>query len=44
MRLDYMKIVKTVSAPTASRDLAAAVKKKILVKSGDKRTTKYLFV
>ena len=42
-RLDYMKIIKTVSAATASRDLAAAVKKKILVKSGDKRTTRYWF-
>ncbi len=29
-RLDYMRVVKTVSAPTASRDLAAAVEKKIL--------------
>ena len=42
-RSDYIKMIKTVSAPTASRDLAAAVKKKILVRSGDKRTTRYSF-
>jgi Fic family protein len=43
-RQDYMRIIKTVSAPTASRDLATAVQKKILVKIGDKRTTQYSFV
>lgn len=42
-RLDYMTFLKTISAPTASRDLATAVKKKILIMNGDKRTARYFF-
>jgi Fic family protein len=42
-RADYMKIHKRISAPTASRDLAAAVRNGALIKSGDKRTTCYQF-
>ncbi len=42
-RADYLKLIKTISAPTASRDLAHAVKIKILQKSGDKRLTTYSF-
>lgn len=42
-RSDYLKLLKTVSAPTASRDLTHAVKMKILKKTGDKRTTIYSF-
>ena len=42
-RADYLKLIKTISAPTASRDLAHAVKTKILQKSGDKRLTAYSF-
>lgn len=42
-RAEYLKLVKTVSAPTASRDLALAVKMKTLIKAGDKRTSSYSF-
>lgn len=42
-RLDYLRCVKTISAPTASRDLAAAVEEGTLVKTGNKRTTQYRF-
>lgn len=42
-RADYLKLLKTISAPTASRDLAHAVKTKALKKSGNKRLTIYFF-
>lgn len=42
-RAEYLRLIKSISAPTASRDLAQAVKIKILQKSGDKRLTSYLF-
>lgn len=43
-RSEYLRLMKTISAPTASRDLAQAVKAGALKKSGDKRTTVYSFV
>lgn len=42
-RADYLKLIKTISAATASRDLAQAVKAKFLLRSGDKRLTTYSF-
>lgn len=42
-RADYLKIFKDISSPTASRDLRMAVEHKLLVKKGDKRTTRYRF-
>ncbi len=42
-RKDYLQYFKDISAPTASRDLKAAVDKKIIKRSGDKRTAIYLF-
>lgn len=42
-RADYLKIFKDISSPTASRDLRMAVENKVLVKKGDKRTTRYRF-
>ena len=42
-RKDYLRIFKTISAATASRDLAAGVRRKILKKAGDKRKTVYHF-
>ena len=42
-RQDYLRYFKAISAPTASRDLKEAVEKKMLLKIGDKRTTKYQF-
>jgi len=43
-RKDYMEYFKDISAPTASRDLKAAVDKKMLKRKGQKRTTMYCFV
>jgi len=43
-RQDYLRYFKKISPPTASRDLKLGVDKKLLIKSGDKRTTKYRFV
>ncbi|MFA6174600.1 MAG: Fic family protein [Kiritimatiellales bacterium] len=43
-RQEYLKLFKTISAPTASRDLAAGVADGLLVRKGDKRTTVYRFV
>lgn len=40
-RSDYLKYFKSISSPTASRDLASAVKLKLIEKLGDKRNTKY---
>jgi Fic family protein len=42
-RIEYLKFHKTVSAPTASRDLLLGVKEKILAKTGQKALTKYVF-
>ncbi|MBF0494763.1 MAG: Fic family protein [Candidatus Omnitrophica bacterium] len=43
-RIDYLKFHKTVSAPTASRDLLLGVKEKVLSKTGKKALTKYVFI
>jgi len=43
-RKEYLKLFKTISAPTASRDLAMGVAEGLLVREGDKRTTVYRFV
>lgn len=40
-RSDYLKYFKSISGPTASRDLANAVKLNLIKKQGDKRNTKY---
>ena len=40
-RQDYLRSYKEISPATASRDLKEAVDKGILIKTGDKRTTKY---
>lgn len=42
-RQDYLRYNKDISSATASRDLKNAVDKEILIKSGDKRLTKYRF-
>lgn len=42
-RQDYLRYFKDISAPTASRDLKEAVDNELLLKIGDKRTTKYQF-
>lgn len=42
-RQDYLKFYKKISPATASRDLKRAFDKKLLHKTGDKRTTKYQF-
>ena len=42
-RKDYLLNYKDISQATASRDLKWAVEKEILVKTGDKRLTKYKF-
>ncbi|MCU0858770.1 MAG: Fic family protein [Pontiellaceae bacterium] len=42
-RKDYLQLFKTISAPTASRDLAAAVADGLLLREGDKRTAAYRF-
>lgn len=40
-RKDYMNIFKDISSATASRDLKYGVDQNLLIKSGDKRNTKY---
>ena len=42
-RKDYLQNFKEISQATASRDLKWAVEKHILIKTGDKRLTKYQF-
>ncbi len=42
-RKDYLLNFKSISAPTASRDLKWAVEQKILVKFGEQRLTEYKF-
>lgn len=42
-RQDYLRYNKDISTATASRDLRNAVEKNILIKTGDKRLTKYRF-
>ena len=42
-RKDYLRLYKNISVATASRDLKAAVENNIVLKTGDKRTTKYKF-
>jgi Fic family protein len=42
-RKDYLEYFKDISAPTASRDLKAAVDKKVIRIRGDKRTAVYNF-
>ncbi|MCB0475720.1 MAG: Fic family protein [Flavobacteriaceae bacterium] len=42
-RKDYLLNFKEISQATASRDLKWAVEQEILVKTGDKRLTKYMF-
>lgn len=42
-RKNYLEFFKDISAPTASRDLKAAVDKKIIKRTGDKRTSVYYF-
>ncbi len=43
-RKAYLKLFKTISAPTASRDLAMGVATGLLVREGDKRTAVYRFI
>ena len=43
-RVDYLSQFKKISQATASRDLKEAVKKNIIKKEGDKRTTKYNYL
>ena len=40
-RKDYLVIFKNISSATASRDLKYAVENNLIIKDGDKRTTKY---
>jgi len=42
-RKDYLRYFKEISAPTASRDLKQAVEDGLLVKSGEKNTSRYKF-
>jgi Fic family protein len=43
-RQEYRQLFKTISAATASRDLAKSVKAGVLIRRGDKRTSRYVFV
>ena len=43
-RKDYLENFKAISAPTASRDLKAAVDKKTLKRKGEKRLSVYNFL
>lgn len=43
-RKDYLEYFKDISAPTASRDLKAAVDGKLLKRKGEKRTSIYYFL
>jgi len=40
----YQNLLKTISTATASRDLNQVVKKGLLKRSGDKRTSVYQFI
>lgn len=42
-RKDYMRQFKEISTATASRDLKEGVEQNLLIKTGDGRTTKYVF-
>jgi Fic family protein len=42
-RKDYLSVFKTISTATASRDLQQGVKIGLLIKSGDRRMTRYRF-
>jgi len=42
-RKNYLEFFKDISAPTASRDLKTAVDKKIIKRTGEKRTSVYYF-
>jgi hypothetical protein len=42
-RKNYLDFFKDISPPTGSRDLKAAVDKKIIKRKGDKRTAVYYF-
>ncbi len=42
-RRDYQNLLKTISAATASRDLHQGVKMNFLKRSGDRRTSVYIF-
>ncbi len=42
-RQDYLRYNKDISSATASRDLKNAVNNEVLIKTGDKRLTKYRF-
>jgi len=43
-RKEYINYFKSISSATASRDLAEAVKNKVLIKEGDKRLSVYKFI
>ena len=43
-RKDYLKVFKDISTATASRDIKKAIENRILIKEGDKRMAKYLFI
>ena len=43
-RQEYLRYFKDISSATASRDLRMAVEEKIILKTGDKRTTQYKYV
>lgn len=43
-RQEYLRFFKDISSSTASRDLKMAVEKRIILKSGDKRTSKYKYI
>ena len=43
-RKDYMNAFKEISSATASRDLKYAVEEKLIIKQGDKRTSKYFII
>lgn len=43
-RKDYMNIFKEISSSTASRDLKYGTEKRLIIKEGDKRMTKYKIV
>ena len=42
-RQEYLRCFKNISSATASRDLITGVDKEILIKTGDKRLTKYKY-
>ncbi|MBT3193434.1 MAG: Fic family protein [Verrucomicrobia bacterium] len=42
-RQDYLRLLKTISQATASRDLASATAQELMVRTGEKRTATYRF-